>query len=213
MLSPVLRVFSKERAVFMPPISLKNVVLFIFFVSSGCSFGKTEFSEHMNGRLQNSLLSDFILRSSKHQGNAKYSQFHRNKASLYVKETTLEETSKTKAQEIVHDKIQAVLSLYQDHDTPYAGFVTRKTTCPPQYLPKQTEKKKEEQMIVALEIYANSREVFGSCSKDDISFRAFYAAIVCSDRSVIYEVTLFVKPTDNTITLQSLTDSFQCPPS
>lgn len=79
----------------------------------------------------------------------------------------------------------SILSAYKAALTPYAGAVSRKLSCPPEYLPKDVRTEFAGQRARVLFGFASARKTFGVCNLDEAKMEfAFLTANLPGDHLV-----------------------------
>lgn len=89
------------------------------------------------------------------------------------------------------ENIQIFMSQFQERRTPYSGSLTLKYTCPKEYLPKQKRDWAKETGAKVFAAYANLRNTFGACNKDEAKKAAVYAILYRKKTSEMIQLKFF----------------------
>lgn len=176
----------------------------------GCPRTRVSFQDQYENRLRSVHLKDFVVDADGGNGATARKKFLLGKQVLFAEQSSVSAGDLAAPNDFFKRKLLPIFELYQDQDSPYAGFVSKAIQCPTEYLPKDFSFLNDQTAVRVVELFANDRMIFGGCRASEVAYRSLFVAVLCRDRSTYYELILFSEPTNKSVSAKSLADSLRC---
>lgn len=83
------------------------------------------------------------------------------------------------AKSLERQKLFLIKNLFREEKSPYPGMTSQIVRCPEKFQPQVIQSDTDEQTTLRIQLYANSRQVYGVCDDKDAKFKSVYLLVYC----------------------------------
>ncbi len=185
------------------------IILIASFTAAACTSKKT-FERHFEEKIYAPELNQFVLVAEKKSSNSTQAEFSAGAAFLLVKSSAVADNETKNATQFLETQLNAVFQIYSTHETPYAGILSKNIDCAEEYIPREVKFPRSDVWLRGVELYANDRRVFGSCSSASAKYKALYLGLLCQKKNIFYEIILFTLKEQTPLSTQKIMESLTC---
>lgn len=138
-------------------------------------------------------------------------KFINNETTLFITRLDDQQEFRDNATEYFQSKIGDIHKIFLNYDTPYNDSSESNNSCPEEYLPQPYAAQKTNIGVSALQLYADEKMMFGSCTEKDAYFRSYYLLVHCKANNTGFEIIIFFNKDGTPPTLEEVVDSIRCP--
>lgn len=186
------------------------IILGIFSVTAMACTKKQTFARHFAENLSAPEFNEFRLESQKTLASSTQTEFSSSSLFLLVKSSPVADVDSKNAAQFLQSQLDAILQIYSTHETPYAGILSKNVNCAEEYLPQEVKSSRSGVWLRAVELHANERRIFGSCSSATAKYKALYLALLCTQQKKFYEIILFTPKEQRSLSTQKIIETLSC---